>query len=151
MYMSTQPANLYVKHMCTQCLRRWEESIRLPGPGATYDCVTTGGWNPNLGSLQEQQVLLPLCHLSSSPDPNFCFIKLKVITISGRDFKVIHRKGISIHIFKNSNISFKLLLHRFTKLKYTYVEYCSEKAQSHNRALHILNHCSFHFLLPLYS
>jgi hypothetical protein len=50
---------LHVCHMCAWCLWRLEEGTRTPETGVTEGCkLPWRSWESNLGSLQEQQVLL---------------------------------------------------------------------------------------------
>ena len=54
------------EHMCAWCLQR-SEGVRSPGIGIIDGCEPSyGHWEPNLGHLQEQQVLL-IGEPSSSP------------------------------------------------------------------------------------
>lgn len=59
--------------MCVQYLLRPEESSIFPSTGVTGLC-----WELDLGSLEEQTVLLMLSHLSSH---TFCFSRLWTIAI----------------------------------------------------------------------
>lgn len=59
---------VYMHHICALCLRRPVDDIISPGTGAIESCeLPRGCWEPNLGSLKEQQCLttklsLELCN-----------------------------------------------------------------------------------------
>ena len=59
--------------MCLQVLQRLEEGVRSPatGVGGGYE-LPCGCWEPNVGPLEEQSVLLTI----KSLQPCFCYLFL---------------------------------------------------------------------------
>ena len=59
--------------MCTQCLQRQEEGVRIPGAGKSSYEPPHGCWDLNSGPFQDQKLLLTaepsLCPL------NYCHLK----------------------------------------------------------------------------
>lgn len=50
---------IYAYTMCVQCPQRSKDGIRCPRAGIKNGCAPSCGyWEPNMGLVQEQQVLL---------------------------------------------------------------------------------------------